>query len=321
MATVEEYMKSSIKMSKKTKDLLVSNMQFLSNKLKEEDNIYIKEQIMRELEYNKAEILEFRMSGDYFYNYKISLEVKDDMRIGDEKILEIFENDLQIKLKIKRKSFNNLLNSIRYEIVNDESIRFDYVIKQRSKDGGVCGDSYATFETKNKKYFMISDGMGSGKRANQESSKALALLKDFIELGMEPSEAIESCNALLLDKQGETFNTLDLLEYDIFGRCSVLYKNGSGNTYIKQGNSVEKISSENLPLGIIENIKVEKKAISIDSDFIVLTSDGIKKELDELLSNSKQTSAKGLSNEILQYEGDLIDDDQTIVVINVIKNN
>lgn len=321
MTSVEENIKSTKRMSKCTRELMLKSMQFLSDKLKEEDNIHLKEQIFNELEYKKMEILEFKIMSDFFYNYKILLEIKRNDYTDDDKIIDVFENGLQLKLKIKRKMKNQILRTVRYEIVNDEPIKLEYVIKQRSKEGGICGDSYVIFETKNKKFFMVSDGMGCGKKASKESAMALSLLRDFLELGMSPDDAIVSCNALLLDKQGEKFNTLDLLECDIFVKQITLYKNGSGTTYVKKGDNVDKISSENLPLGIVDNIRVERKQIPFDNELIILTSDGIKKDLDILLENTNHVNPKAICNEILQHEGNLIEDDQTIVVINVIKND
>ena len=163
--------------------------------------------------------------------------------------------------------------------------------------------------------------MGSGIKANRESSEALFLLKSFIELGMRPTESIVLCNAVLFDKEEETFNTLDLLEYDIFDNELFLYKNGSGVTYLKTDEGVEKISSENLPLGIVEKIKVEKIKLDINARYIILTSDGIKNDLTEIIKNNKGKNPKSLAQEILMFEGEKVDDDQTIVVISVIKNN
>ena len=70
-----------------------------------------------------------------------------------------------------------------------------------------------------------------------------------------------------------------------------------------------------------QKINVEKIKLNIDSKYIVLTSDGIKSDLTEIIKNSKGKSSKTLAQEILSYEGDKVDDDQTIVVINVIKNS
>ena len=320
MEILEGQMKNNPNMKKASKDILFKNMQFLSDKLKEEDNIRLKEQINRDLLYHKLEILEFRMYCDYFYNYNVILQIRDNNAINEDELIKVFQEHLGVRLRISKKRKNQLLNVIGYEIINDDLLMINLSIKQRSKEAASCGDSYVKFDTKNKKYFMVSDGMGHGFKASKESKTALLLLKDFIELGMKASDAILSCNALLFDKESEKFNTLDLVEYDMFDRKIYLYKNGSGSTYLKNGKVVKKITSSNLPLGIVENIQTEKLEIDIDNEFVILTSDGIKSDLTEFLENNTIKSSKVLVEEIFQHEGDVVEDDQTIVVINVIKN-
>ena len=319
ISALEMQMHKNTRLNKANKDILFKSMQFLNDKLKEEDNIRVKEIITNELEYENLEILQFKLNVDYFYNYKICLQLKNQ-NINEERIIEILQNYLNTRLRIIKKSKNDLLPISKYIIVNDEKISFNFSIKQRSKDEVICGDTYIKFDTKNKKYFMISDGMGHGKNANEESAAALLLLKSFLELQMNVEDAILSCNALLFDKEKEKFNTLDLLEYDFLNQQLNLYKNGSGTTYLKKDNNVEKLSSENLPLGIVENIKTDKITIELNNDYIILTSDGFKKDLTDFLKQTKAKNAKQLTEDILLYEGDVIDDDQTIVVINVIKN-
>ena len=55
-------------------------------------------------------------------------------------------------------------------------------------------------------------------------------------------------------------------------------------------------------------------------DKIILTSDGFKKDLSPIISKNKSDKAKELIDDVLKFEGNVIDDDQTIVVISVIKN-
>jgi stage II sporulation protein E len=265
-----------------------------------------------------VELIGFKIFSDYFYNYKVVLEVKGNKNVIDC-VIDMISSNLGVKLYTEYKYHNKVLDSYYFILKNDEKIKFNLSIKQRSKESGVCGDSYLVFNTKNKKYLLISDGMGHGKKASKESGQALLLLKDFIELGMSPKEAIIICNSLLYEKNKESFNTLDLFEYDSYEDKMSLYKNGSGLTYIKDKKRVERISSKNLPLGIVEEINVEKKSLSTDVDYIVLTSDGLKKDLSKVIFTAKRKNAKGLSEEILKYEGNNIEDDQTIVVISVIK--
>lgn len=306
------------KMKQVNKNLIMENIYFLGEKLKEEENIYLKDTILNDLTYKNADVIGLKIYSDLLENYKIILEVKNS-QISLENIIQVLEYHLNIKLKKASYSYDYVIGTHRYTIVNDQKLKFNLCIKQRSKESNYCGDSYLTFDMKNKKYLLISDGMGHGKKASKESTQALNILRNFLELGINPEKAISCCNALLFDKNKENFNTLDLLEYDYFDNEIKLYKNGSGVTYLKKGNEVEKIVSENLPLGIVENISVNRLNISSDTKFIVMTSDGIKKDFTDTLRKTKAKNSKSLTQELISYEGEGIDDDQTIMVINVIK--
>lgn len=320
MGLLENQMKNNPKMKKNSRELLHKNMQFLTNKLKEEENIRIKDIILNDYKYQNIEILSMRLFSDYFANYQIDIETTDNSN-NDQEIIGILQEHLQAKLSIVEKKCNKLLGTKRYSITNDEKTQFNFLIKQRSKEMSMCGDSYVSFSVKNKKYLLISDGMGHGSKANKQATDSLLLLKEFIELGMNAKDAIVSCNALLYDKDSESFNTLDLLEYDIYDNQLFLYKNGSGCTYLKNTNGVEKINSENLPLGIVEEIKVEKIKIDLDVEYIVLTSDGFKKDLSAIINANKYECAKDLTRQIFEYEGNSIEDDQTIALVSVINLN
>lgn len=316
---LENQIKESEEIKDASVDIIRKNMQFLSDKLKEEDNYRIKEVILKRLDNLGIEVLGFKMYWDYFYNYRIHLEIKEN-DIYYKKIMETIEESIGVKLKIQESNHNNILNSNKYFLMNYQPYKINLEIKQRSKELNCCGDSYLSFNIKNKDYFLISDGMGHGKKANKQSSEALLLLKEFIELGMDVEDAIISCNAVLCCREGEQFNTLDLIEYDYYNNKINLYKNGSGCTYLEKDEKVLKINSKNLPLGIVEEMKVEKETIDVDVNKIVLTSDGFKKDLSKVILKNRKDKPKVLIDEILKYEGKAIEDDQTIVVISVIKN-
>ena len=220
---------------------------------------------------------------------------------------------------------NFLTNSIRYEFVSEEEYSFEYFVRQRSLDEK-CGDNYLCFKANNKKYFLISDGMGHGDKANEDSKFALYLIKNFIELGMEAKKAIESCNALIYSKS-DTYNTLDLLEYNCFNNDIVLYKNGSSNTYVEYPDRIDKLTSENLPLGIIDEININlnegfnvltKININKSVKRIVMTSDGVEENLVDILEGNKRENVKVLVDQIFSQNNNY-NDDQTIMAINVIK--
>ena len=84
-------------------------------------------------------------------------------------------------------------------------------------------------------------------------------------------------------------------------------------------NNVDKLTSENLPLGIVDDIAVSKIEINKNVDKIILTSDGISKNLSNTIIKNPTSSLKELVEIVFEEEKD-IEDDQTIIAINVIKN-
>ena len=315
MQIVEEKIKENPRMRKKYGERIFRNLDFLLLKIKSEPVNNLKEKLIEELNYLDGEVVGVKVKKDKHDDYRIFVEIKnlDDYN----KIINCLEMVFHKRFKLSEGKYNFLTNAKTYVFINDEGYKFDYFIKQRSLDLR-CGDNYMCFSTENKKYFLVSDGMGHGEKAYEDSKFALFLLRKLIELGMDASEAIKSCNALVYSKD-DSYNTLDLLEYDSFQKTLILYKNGSGSSYVQYMNNVDKLTSENLPLGIVDDIAVSKIEINKNVDKIILTSDGISKNLSNTIIKNPTSSLKELVEIVFEEEKD-IEDDQTIIAINVIKN-
>ena len=315
MQIVEEKIKENPRMRKKYGERIFRNLDFLLLKIKSEPVNNLKEKFIEELKYLGAELVGVKVKKDKHDDYRIFVETKnlDDYN----KIINCLEMVFHKRFKLSEGKYNFLTNAKIYVFINDEGYKFDDFIKQRSLDLR-CGDNYMCFSTENKKYFLVSDGMGHGEKAYEDSKFALFLLRKLIELGMDASEAIKSCNALVYSKD-DSYNTLDLLEYDSFQKTLILYKNGSGSSYVQYMNNVDKLTSENLPLGIVDDISVSKIEINKNVDKIILTSDGISKNLSNTIIKNPNSSLKELVEIVFEEEKD-IEDDQTIIAINVIKN-
>src|SRR5699024_6537748 len=86
-------------------------------------------------------------------------------------------------------------------------------VASAAKGGGIIsGDSYVTMELGAGKYAMaISDGMGNGERAQEESRETLRLLQQILQTGIPERVAIKTINSILsLRTTDEMFATLDL---------------------------------------------------------------------------------------------------------------
>ncbi|WP_249872201.1 stage II sporulation protein E [Oceanobacillus saliphilus] len=207
-----------------------------------------------------------------------------------------------------------------------------------AKGGGlVSGDSFTTIELGAGKFAMaISDGMGNGKRAKEESVETLRLLQQILQTGIPEKVAIKSINSILsLRTTDEMFATLDLAVIDLHDASVQFLKIGSTPSFIKRGNRMMKIEASNLPMGIIQEFDVEIVSESLSSDdLLIMMSDGIfegpkhvenidlwlKRKIREMATEDPQEVADLLLEEVIRTRSGEIKDDMTVLVAKIAKN-
>ena len=142
----------------------------------------------------------------------------------------------------------------------------------------VNGDSYVCGPLRYGRYLVaLSDGMGTGEEAKEESALALELLEKLLNMGMEEVDAIRLLNSVLvLHSRDETFTTLDLGLIDLISGHMHLAKSGGAVTFLKSQDRVRIYRSDMLPIGIMENVDVEVYEEDLQpGDVLVMISDGV----------------------------------------------
>ena len=211
-------------------------------------------------------------------------------------------------------------------------------VASAAKGGGlVSGDSYTLMELGAGKYAMaISDGMGNGRRAREESEETLRLLQQILETGMPEKVAIKSINSILsLRTTDEMFATLDLAMIDLHNAFARFLKIGSTPSFIKRGQNMFNIEASNLPMGIIPEFDVDIVNEQFKAgDLLIMMSDGIfdgpkhvantdmwfKRKLRHIQTDDPQEIADLLLEEVIRTRSGEIEDDMTILVGKIIKN-
>lgn len=124
---------------------------------------------------------------------------------------------------------------------------------------------------------IISDGMGFGKRAREESACAALLLAELLEIGFDLDEALECLNRLLMaGGNGEMFATLDALIFDGSSASAKFIKFGAPPSYVIRSGRVHTLYAETLPAGIIEAASPAVRSVTLRrGDTVVLMSDGV----------------------------------------------
>lgn len=142
----------------------------------------------------------------------------------------------------------------------------------------VSGDSCIGTSIGSDLYLLgLSDGMGVGREAAQESRQCLSLVQRLLEAGLGTEVAVNTVNAVFLNRAaGEAFVTLDLLLIDLDRGRGEFVKVGAAPTYIKRGSDVTVVSSPALPAGILPEVEIERQERTLlPGDIVVLVSDGI----------------------------------------------
>ena len=207
-------------------------------------------------------------------------------------------------------------------------------VATKKKNGStVSGDNFSMFGMDNgRHYICLSDGMGSGSRASQESELVVDLLQKFIEAGFQKETAIRMMNsAMVLQGEDNAYSTLDVADINLYTGEVELTKIGAAATFIKKKEEVESICSTSLPAGAVVDPETEQTTCALSSgDFLVMVTDGVLEYLHvknpveklseiirELEMDNAGAMAKELLDRVLMLTGGYAMDDMTVLVLGI----
>lgn len=154
-----------------------------------------------------------------------------------------------------------------------------YHLSASSGDGsGENGDSVLLRTGRGgREISMLSDGMGHGEQAHEESEKTLELLSLCLDAGYTVEAAFNAINCIMLSAtDGEQYATVDLCVTDLWSGQATLYKLGACPSVLIAGGSMRVIQSGTLPLGILPDVKASSHTFSVaDGDMLIQFSDGL----------------------------------------------
>ena len=151
------------------------------------------------------------------------------------------------------------------------------------KDGEeISGDSILVSEAVDgHMYFLMADGVGSGREASLRSEKVLDFMEKFLAAGYSKEHAIQILNGLILqDGQESAMSTLDVCDLNLYKGVCEFSKIGAAASYHKRDYLVEKIWIENLPLGAFGTMDLDVARRRLDEgDYVIMLTDGILESL------------------------------------------
>ena len=195
------------------------------------------------------------------------------------------------------------------------------------------GDSCSMFQLDDGMYHVcVSDGMGSGKQAQAESTLVVDLLEKLLEAGFSRESALKLMNSAMVISAGEeSYSTVDFATIDMYTGELELTKTGAAPSFIKSGKKVSIIENESLPVGVdTAQESIHSKNTLQSGDFLVMVTDGVleylhvkdrQEKLMDIIAGVKSDNAGVLTQEILDRvlldTGGYAMDDMTVVAIGI----
>jgi len=147
------------------------------------------------------------------------------------------------------------------------------------KDGSeVSGDNWSCVSLPNRKFVMIlSDGMGGGSKASEESNTAINLLEQLLAAGLSNRMAVDTVNSVLfLRSNEEIFATIDMVVINEVSGTAEFIKIGASPSFIKRRTQVQVVKAKSLPVGILNRVEAEYFQYSVQvGDLIISMTDGV----------------------------------------------
>lgn len=309
------------------------------------------------------------MANDIYENPEFNKEIEDNLYkdlkndrldVKEISVINLGEENLEVFIDFNSASISEkrvkeiISNSLGFPVVENSGIgvfekdnrRFKLIRKNRfsamtnmarlsNSEDKVTGDSFTFGEIENTHFSALSDGMGIGRRANQESKIAISLLERLMEANVDKDLTLKTINSVLRVKSNEEiFTTLDLSFIDLYSGKLQMIKTGSPATFIKKKDRIEVINTRSLPVGILKDVdfNIYEEYIE-DGDIIIMMSDGILEasrdieDAEEWMKNIIIDIDSGnpqiIAEEILSEAKEVVTgsrDDMTVLVTKVWKN-
>ncbi|MDR3239410.1 MAG: stage II sporulation protein E [Clostridiales bacterium] len=238
----------------------------------------LEEKVLTALSKNKIEVDRVIVLENKEGKYEVSISHKFyyDKRRWNRTVLRALNGALQRRMQLDEEEKGE-----RYvtKFLEEKKLRVSCGVARLAKGRkGESGDSYSFMELKNGECLLaLSDGMGAGRKAREESAATVDLLESFIESGFDKTLALKIINSVLVLRNGEeSFATLDICSMDLYRGEAEFIKIGAAATFLLRDGKVFVIRSTSLPIGMLKDVDMEISRKRLNSnDIILMVTDGL----------------------------------------------
>ena len=298
----------------------------------------VEEKVLTNLKNNKVnarDVIVAELEND---NIEVYVEVDKPYKKenSQDNIRRIVSDTLGIPLKGEFNISHSKKERQRFKLIRCNRYNaLTEIVSKTNYYNEVSGDNYTFGEGENSYFVALSDGMGIGRKANNESNIAINLLEKFLEAKFDKELALKTINSILMLKSNdEVFTTFDISLIDLYSGKLQIIKTGAPATFIKKKDRVEIINSQSLPVGILKDVdfNVYEEYLE-DGDIIIMMSDGVleaneatdngERWMKDVIGGIDSLNPRIIADEIIEAAKEASDgkikDDMTLLVTKVWK--
>ena len=193
----------------------------------------------------------------------------------------------------------------------------------------LSGDTHSLSKINEGKFLIaLSDGMGSGIRAETTSKTAISLIESFYKAGLDSDLILNIVNKVLTINTDDNFSAIDIVVVNLHTLVADFIKIGAPYSFILSDESVKIIEGSSLPLGILDDLSPSGCRANLkDGDTIITFTDGISDAFSSstdlidfirtLDNKNPQLIADSILNKALELDGNIPKDDMTVLVVRI----
>ncbi len=299
----------------------------------------LQEELKRKLRKMGLEVKSLRVYEQPTKRKEVYLTVNTKRKkcVATKDVAEALSNLMDVAMmpgKDSRAFIGNEKSTILF--VERTNFKTFYGIKKAIKrEEQVSGDNFSIYQNgEGQLIAALSDGMGSGMRAYQESETIIELFEQFMDAGFQKETAVKMINsALVVRTESQIFSTIDIGTIDLYtGVCDFL-KVGASTSFIKREYEVESVSSTSLPAGVFHRLDPDRESKKLyDGDMVIMVTDGVldalpvtrqEEMMKDIILEHKTNNPTELADYILrrtlQYGNSKPTDDMTVLVVGLWK--
>ena len=212
---------------------------------------------------------------------QLNTKIKNNINIDElENIISIYTGGSYSFFKKSKDILNNIE---RFYFAKKESILFTYYIYTKPLDNEYNGDSTYITQDEQLIKFLICDGMGHGKEANEISELLVKMFQSLLQTNISTNIVLEQINTILrASSNDDIYSTIDYLQINKETLKGSFIKMGCVSSLVFRNDEKILIKEGGLPIGLIDEYESEVHEFDFEhNDIIMLYSDGLSEYLNE----------------------------------------